>query len=533
MAHPAINGTVTYLQSSEIIGPTVVDVASMITPRTIIDSTRSPEAGVETFRREASSTANVFLLPGIYALGMGWLLNNFRKNKAPNLAIDNGSIDALKTAWNNSGNVDDYAKNIIENLRGAVGTEEARALPRDKTGKLSEDLAKAIKEKSLHKLKAVEEDAIKALGAEKSITLHGTGTNMSTLFKNAAKMHENVFNKFGHEALHDVIEGMKNLNVQKTWLGLGIAAGIALGIQYTNRYLTKLKTGTDAFVGLPHYDELKDKSESENAPEDKKKNGIGLFAGKVAASILMAYMVGASISETKHPIKAFKIFGNIPELYKKLEFKGKIPTMNQLKVLIGTTFVGRYFAATDGNELRESTFRDTLTYLNLLIIGGLISSGTAFALALKNKLNPSLLFNGPKLEKEGFWGNISTILNKMSQKSMAEIEVLKEADTTKNILKGIHNKSYITGIVSSCLALGLVTPWLNKHITNKLVNKKEEQPQNSNTDGHKSVSTTQTGNFNRNMKVVQSVLGDFGSSPGDGVKRAVTKEFVYSQFFAS
>src|SRR5574344_1644471 len=73
MSKQAFNGAMfdsfmNFLQTNQAMGATAVDVTCMGMPRTIVDASRSPQAGLETARREFTSTINDALL-GIYGAG--------------------------------------------------------------------------------------------------------------------------------------------------------------------------------------------------------------------------------------------------------------------------------------------------------------------------------------------------------------------------------------------------------------------------------------------------------------------------------
>ena len=85
---PALN----FLQTNQALGATFVDAAFMCTPRTVVDFTRSPQAGIETARREYTSSINDALL-GLYGTGAAALLssglNKKYDAKLGNIFIDN------------------------------------------------------------------------------------------------------------------------------------------------------------------------------------------------------------------------------------------------------------------------------------------------------------------------------------------------------------------------------------------------------------------------------------------------------------
>lgn len=545
MSSETMSGFFSFLQSSPVIGPAFVDLISMVIPRTAIDYTRGEAAGIETFRREVSSTINAFFLPGLYALGMGWLINSFRseKKKIPNIAIDNGSAEALKNAWKSSGgDTREYARKIFSGIKGQIRVSETpwSPFPHGSTDKYADRLAHAIDNltgKALkEELKSIKSDAIKVLGAENNVKLFDSiDTKLTSLIDNATTMAQRVFKKNTVENLDELIERMKGLNSKKALLGLGIATGMAFSLQYINRFVTSLKTGTTAFVGLPDYEnKAKEDSPGESKKtQDKKKGILGLLGAKMLSSAFVVYMVGISLADSLNPKTIAKFLTDKAKVLKALEFKGKLATMNQMKALYGATIIGRIFASSDGNELRETNIRDIFGYLNLLVIGGLISAGSAYGFAKGKGVNLSYLFNGKKLPKDaGAPGRLWHVLTKFSPKSHAEMNALDLPEKTRKIVKSISNKSSLLGITYSALALGLFTPWFNKYLTNKAVKEKEENFGFKGASEQEKPASFHQKNFRNNLRLVEQTLGSLDGSSENNSANAVSQEFLYKQFFA-
>ncbi len=538
-----------FLQDSPVVGPVVIDLVSMVIPRTAYDFTRGHAAGIETFRREVSSTVNAFILPGLYALGVGWLINAVSKNKAPNIAIDNASVDMLTSAWHKSGgDSQKYMEELLKNIRATnkVSSNPWTEFPK---GRIKEFAAKAagvidnIPGSDIHK---VEKELIELLGAEKGIEvnykcLNGNAVKVSTsvggFLKNATNMAQKVYKINPLNMLGKISEGIKSLNNKKALLGLGVATGIAGILQYTNRLLTEKETGTNAFVGLPNYEEIKNNKQN----EPKNENHMGLWGAKIGSSALMTYLVGMSLVGNKNPVTIAKFFTKPAEVLKSLEFKGKLPTLNQMKALMGATFIGRFLAASDDNEMRESFFRDIFGYLNLLVIGGLVSSGTAYGLAKSKGLDLSYLFKGEKIpENKGFAGKLMHVLNNLSQKTHAEtdatIKKLKLDEKTAKAIKGVSNKSALVGITYSILALGTFMPWFNDYLTRKVTAKKSKntEPEKvSKLNEQEKSRKLYKKNFDKNLHLVEETLGSLNRNSRSNSSIVVSRDFLHKQFFTN
>ena len=79
---------------------------------------------------------------------------------------------------------------------------------------------------------------------------------------------------------------------------------------------------------------------------------------------------------------------------KMFQFNGIFPTMNQCRAISATTYGGRMLASQSENELKETTLRDSFTFINLYYLGDYVSKLYA---TIQEKLFPA--FKG-KLLKE-------------------------------------------------------------------------------------------------------------------------------------
>lgn len=70
----------------------------------------------------------------------------------------------------------------------------------------------------------------------------------------------------------------------------------------------------------------------------------------------------------------FSVMGvkNFKQFAKKLEFTGPVTSGNAIKTVYAATIIGRFMAADNGTELRESMTRDYLGFLNWLVLEGLL-----------------------------------------------------------------------------------------------------------------------------------------------------------------
>ena len=164
-------------------------------------------------------------------------------------------------------------------------------------------------------------------------------------------------------------------------------------------------------------------------------------------------MVGMVFSVMK--VKNLKDFG------RKLEFTGPITSGNAIKTVYASTIVGRFMAADNWTELRESMTRDYLGFLNWLVFGGFAAKGVADILDKKGEN----LFNYAKEGK-----GLKHWLNDKNLKTHNEIAAKGKEFAKKNMWK--LNVAHTAGIAYSAITLGLLLPMLNAKVTEKNAKKK-------------------------------------------------------------
>jgi len=417
-----------FLDTNQAWGANLVDLGSMVIPRTVYDMThRSFNAGLETGRREATGTFNHSMV-GVYGGLLGALLaysiNKDYGFKAHNIFANNATLDILGDSWYkylHSGSTNplrEHLDNIVSNIKVYNPTSEKAVnnyvTISDDTRKLVVDrLESLIKNKNGKKetIQAADVDYIKRLitantGGEKNVVLHGFYKGQSTTADNTLQtLIENIHNvtkAFNKEKVMksfvdatefdsvNIMKSLKRLNINRSVAGLGFAALFGMSVQPINMYLTKKQTGCDGFPGIPG--RKKDNSTSFKI----LKTITGLVFGAGAISTIMIGDKKSAVKElSKVMTKSEKLkdFGN--RFLAKIQFKGMMPTINQLKFVYGMTIVSRFMCARDKDELRESMVKDTLGFLNLLIFGALVTKG---ATRLFNKN----LINLPKDSGKGF-----------------------------------------------------------------------------------------------------------------------------------
>lgn len=500
-----------FLDTNPFWGATFVDLGSMGIPRTTVDFTRSPEAGLETARREGTSTANDALI-GIYGLGAGYILSrSFSSDfgiKAHKMFISDETLDILSHTWNEKlktkDPLDKFLTQVMSDVKG-FNPEHLEKSRIDEKGWVGIDkitqknIVKTLKEEiktgsdSLSKeskayLKSL---ILTSVGTENNIKLEkiiqgkelksvsSLDTFIDNIYKSSKAFTNNkVASAFKSSNMLDnsFIKGLKKLNRSTAILGIGFATAIGMSAQPLNRYLTKKKTGKDDFVG------------------GGKKDTSTRFK-ILRAGIATTFVLGA-----------LRTIGKYSEILSKIQFKGLVPTIAQFKFAYGLTIFTRIFSAANDNELRESTFKDTLGFVNWLILGGFVSKLTASAFEklpqFKNKGEKFILHNEAENGKGLFkWLTNSNLITRdeilYTEFKKAGISVLKDGKAMKfrEMLKiapefaktkiRYLNMIQFAGYLYSGLVLGVGVPKLNIAIT-KAVGKrqkaKEENNQKSNEE---------------------------------------------------
>ncbi|MBP7211385.1 hypothetical protein KBA27_00970 [bacterium] len=488
----ALTNTLVTIETNPMVNAALVDVFSMVAPRTYVDTKkRNKYAGAETFFRELTGTFIVCLSSGFLAKGISHIYNKVVNSDIkinPNSWVSNDSLEILKEAWNKSNNKNEYIGKVLENVSGIDGKDTKRyrdirwnkvnwyddkkwknlswenpkfnniedSLKDEKSisNTLGTILEKDTTEKDAKQVLEILEHRIgNALNISDSVNVEIGDKKLSTTLHNLLRdtydMGKNVFTSGVN--IDSSIEKLRKMNKVKTLGALSVASTLGLTNQYINRRITKKRTGTDAFVGDLDY--KKGKASSDKTSDKKNNSKSNIFGLKLLAS---GGIIGlaALVMKIKNP----------KDFIKKLEFTSAITSGNAIKTVYTATLVGRFMAAKDKTELRESATRDYLGFLNWLVFGGFVAKGVANLLD-KGQKN---LFN---INKKG--EGVKHWLNDISLKTHAEINSKGADFTKKNIWK--LNLAETSGLAYSTIALGVLLPLLNIFITKKKGEKQNAQ----------------------------------------------------------
>ncbi|MCD8378189.1 MAG: hypothetical protein LUB59_05320 [Candidatus Gastranaerophilales bacterium] len=482
-----------YLATNPVWGATAVDVLSMGGPRTCIDThKRGASAGMETGFREFSSTINDAAV-GLYGLLAGTVLagmfsKSFSVKNPQRIFASNDSIDVHSAKWKaNNGNVDNYIQDVVDNFRGynpndtradangyvKIADEHKQGIIEDMKTLANDGLSKKERKTVSARLNA---KLLEATGAEnEAIIKHGNksaSASVSTITDDFYRLTKAFKENNNIGTTDKFVSKLKKFGKGRAAMGLGLAMAISSSAQPINVYLTKKRTGSDGFAGMPGRE--KDKS----------------FGFKVMKGLSAAAMAGLAL---------FTMKAKPAEVLDKVLFKGTAPTIDQFKALYATTICSRMIVARDKDELRECDTKDILGFLNWLVLGNFVNKGVVMAMQDKN--DPLIRYNKEN-SKNGFlykhFGEkVDRFFNSniVSRKESAAESLAKEG---KSILKSdgtakklgemikelpknsaarknlrILNIGQIANYVYSCAVLGLGIPSLNIAITGSLEKKRK------------------------------------------------------------
>lgn len=482
------------LDTNEMANAVLIDLGAMVVPRSCYDAkNRNKDAGIETFFRELSGTFINCLSAGLLAVGISRLVSNRimpEVNIKPDTWFSDNSMATLHRAWLDSdNNTRTYAKTVLENISGRDGKNITKFnninwdnidwIDENKWTKINwinpkyKDVANSLKtkdgiintlteiieDKNIAKsdkknvLKIMEARITNALGANRDLTVNigdkKWADRLEIILRDTYDMGKDIFtNK--NVNIEQALKKIKKINKIKIFGALAGASTLGLTNQHINRKLTEKRTGKKGFVGDVDY---ANRPKTEKDEDVKPKNIKTFWMKKILASAGMVAMV---ISVMK--VKNFKDF------VKKLQFTGPVTSGNAIKTVYAANIVGRFLAADNENELKESVTRDYFGFLNWLVFGGFAAKGVA------NILDPKRenLFNQTKEGK-----GIKHWLNDLSLKTHAEVAAKGTKFAKKNILK--LNIAHASGLLYSGITLGYLLPMINDKLAKKR-GEKEQAP---------------------------------------------------------
>lgn len=486
------------IDTNPMANAALVDIFSMVIPRTYVDTKeRNKYAGAETLFRELTGTFIVCLSSGFLAKGIAHIYNKIVNPETkinPNSWVSNDSLNLFNHSWAKSKNNTGYISNILSNISGVDGrsisswenidSKNIEWFDNPKWDKLTwkntkfNNIQARLKDKKeiIKVLSQIIDEDVDSKDAKQILEIieHRITNSLKVGNSVSVKLDDKTLNASLHNLLRDIyalgknvfnnktinieaaINKLTKMNKVKTLGALSIASALGLTNQYINRQITKRRTGSDAFVGEVNYgmpSPLRGEGRISARESSARNSGEGDSKPKEIKNKLWALKLLASGGIIALAAAVMRI-KNPKDFVKKLEFTSAITSGNAIKTVYTATLVGRFLAAKNETELRESSTRDYLGFLNWLVFGGFVAKGVGNLLD-KGQNN---LFN---IHKNG--KGLKHWLNDISLKSHAEVASKGAEFAKRNIWK--LNLAHASGLIYSTIALGILLPLLNITVT--------------------------------------------------------------------
>lgn len=477
-----VDGVLSAIQLCEqqpMVNVAVLDLATAIVPRTVVESETNAYAGLEAFRREASGLFINCIIPSFIVMGIA---------KAVERPIM-GGVSKMSNSWANS----DTVKMITEEW------EKAPSVAKDKSGKILYE-AEPQKAKAYNTIKSILAKTEGADGAQlksfkgmdfdeslKKLTDKAFVEKYTKADRNViAEAYKNIIDKThssehikikGHlldqngkekyfsqnlesvvketpRVLRELVSGnitdfakrSHNLVNVKSLVGLGVILPLAVAAQPINRWITAKTSGKK---GAPIYKDFAQSKTKELTGKEKSD----LFKQKM---ISVGSMIGVAL---------LSMGGKLPRM-KVLQFKSIFPTMDQARIISTATFASRMMASEDKNDLREATVRDIATFSAFYFLGDYVAKGVATLIEKKSKSGVKLINvlnerkpNANIFEKIVHWTKDTSL--KSSQ------EVYGATEKATKYAQKMRSVCQLSNIVFSLLALGIVIPKMYRSKTDQ------------------------------------------------------------------
>lgn len=480
LGEAALNIATSAIQQCEanpMLNVAVLDLATAIVPRTVIESKTNPYAGFEAFRRESSGLIINCMIPGVIVAGIANAIQGPIMGGKTKMADcwANGDTIKLVTDYYNKASampkspkellqfgfdkqklkVYHTIKGIIQNTQGVDGSDVVKfnssKFNFDKSVKTLTD--SVFTEISKNDIDGAYKAIIKQTHVAENIKIKGQAVEgfftqgVGPVVKNAPQILKEMLTggKTSEEMVNAFAKKAGNLVTAKSLLGLGVIIPLALSAQPINRWITQKTSGKK---GAPIYKDFEETQARELTAKEK-------FELNKQKLISASSMIGvALLSIMKKPdVKMFKEI---------TQFKGIFPSMNQARIISTATFVSRMMSAEDKNDLREATVRDIATFSAFYFLGDYVSKGIATIMQNSKKFKDQ----GIKLINDLAPGEYKGIGQKIWH--WTKNTALKSSDEiVSDYGKKMRAACQLGNIGFSLLALGIFIPLLNRHQTNK------------------------------------------------------------------
>ena len=483
---------------AEVVG---LDITTMIAPRTVIDYKQNPNYGIETFFRETVPILFNPFGPGIAAALM------MKSKGYSGIYANSQAIKSLDEAWKQAGGknfnpkaltdpkqvkiVEQYAKTVLQKTEGFIGTTKNNAfkpLSEKELKGFSSRLASVILEnndkKTISKeLKKIAVEYTEKTGAAKSLNVNlgkSFSTNINMLLDNTVYLGKRVFAKTLPEKVKGVVDDLVKFSTPKTLLATGISIAGIFSFPYINKAITKKRTGENgycAYQDFGRHDIIKPANININVEtEEEKKKSSDLWKAKGLAAAGMGAIMLTTIGAFGK--KGFFNRNGLKNFMNKIELKEKYAHLDLIKLVYGTSIMGRIFSSRDKQEVKTTAVRDYAGFLNWLVLGGVVTKGVAYLADTKNK---SFINVTGELKGKNWFQTAKNFLGNVSSKTPGEVRAMSQKLSPKEQLRNkiVVNGSIAAGIAYAMLALGIGMPILNNYMTNKAREKQLKNGENA------------------------------------------------------
>ena len=537
----ALTGTLAMLDTNPTANAVLLDLGSMVAPRSYIDGKRNKYAGFETFFREFASTFVTCLSAGIFAVGISKVANKMI-DKSTNINtsswLTKDGMDTLENAWSNSdGNSKKYITNVLDNLSGQDGKDKKtfKDINWDKVEWFDSDkwdkihwkdnkykgiqnnlktrdgiintLSDIMTDKNIDKkdakniLKITEMRISNALGVNRDVEVNiGKNkfkTSMVNLLRDTYDMGKDVFSHKQNEATK-IIKKIAKVNKVKAYGALALSSFIGLMSQHINRKITEKRTGKKGFVGTTDFSQNAQPNSTEQNVNKNINKGIA-FTNRKNVFVQDFYKAINKVddkqniinNENKTKLFAQKLVASagiiglalgVMKVKSAKDFAKKLEFTGPVSTgnavkTVYTSTLVGRFMASDDST--ELRESACRDYLGFLnwLVLGGFAAKGTANLLDKNRKN---LFNEVNADKpkKGVLGNVKHWLNDVNLKTHSEIASKGKDFAKKNIWK--LNVAHIAGLAYSTVMLGIALPLMNIMVTNHKMKHAKNNAQNVN-----------------------------------------------------
>ncbi|MDD3419433.1 MAG: hypothetical protein PHE78_02410 [Candidatus Gastranaerophilales bacterium] len=223
-----LNASMNFFATNQALGASATDLGFMVIPRTAVDMTRTPEAGIETGRRELASCL-LYAGMGFFGLGAAHLvgaLSDIKKfgKEIHKVTAGSQAVESLGSVWNDSlqkhgrdlsvsGTKEKVVKSYVETIFDSVtGLDGEKQVPLSNKPELKKEIVeefnKLLFDGKTHKIEDKEQKTklirkiIKATGSGEHLTLNVKGQEALKL--SAKDLLDNTYS-LGHTFMQDKV----------------------------------------------------------------------------------------------------------------------------------------------------------------------------------------------------------------------------------------------------------------------------------------------------------------------------------------